>query len=229
MANGISKGVIGLKRRPMKSDSGSPPAGRGEGGQTLLELMLAMCVLAVVSLGAMSLTVSSACLERVSREEGAAVATARGILEEMQGMTLPDLLASYNSDPLDDPGGSGSAPGSFFQIEPSQAALAARPLTGEQGEEFTAPLSVPVESGQHVRRLVMQVRVHLPLDQSGVLDETVLRPEWGTSLWDLNADGQIESGDRSGDLRVLPITIEVSWEGSSGPRTIQIAHILTGA
>ena len=44
---------------------------------------------------------------------------------------------------------------------------------------------------------------------------------------DLNGDGAIDDQDHSGDYAILPVSLQVQWEGANGPRTLELSILLT--
>ena len=63
------------------------------------------------------------------------------------------------------------------------------------------------------------VRLDFPMSKTGQLDEAVAQR-------DLNGDGEITEGNRGADYKILPVTITVTWQGTSGPRTIEVQTLL---
>ena len=78
--------------------------------------MIAMVVL-LVALSIFSSTVAATMRMRTSNRDNAVVAeAARIVLETMRDQPFDQLFALYNADPLDDPGGPGTAPGQRFTV-----------------------------------------------------------------------------------------------------------------
>ena len=67
------------------------------------------------------------------------------------------------------------------------------------------------------------VKIEFPM-VTGV-DTTHLREDLAKQ--DLNGDGEIDSADHSGDYKLLPVTVTVSWNGRTGPRTLKIQTLLS--
>jgi len=67
------------------------------------------------------------------------------------------------------------------------------------------------------------VKIEFPMVTG--IDTTHLREDLAKQ--DLNGDGQIDSEDHSGDYKLLPVTITVSWNGRTGPRTLKIQTLLS--
>ena len=91
-------------------------ARRARRGLTLVELSVVMVVL-LVAVSIFSNTMVATARQRVMHRESALAAdAARTMLERMLDTPFADRYALYNEDPLDDPGGAGSAPGSRFDV-----------------------------------------------------------------------------------------------------------------
>jgi prepilin-type N-terminal cleavage/methylation domain-containing protein len=194
-----------------------------QGGFTLIEIIVVTVILSMVSLASLSLTVSSFALESVNREMSDATAVARRVLEEMEALPFEELFARLNSDPTDDPGGAGTAPGNLIQVP-------AEHVGGLLGQEAAVlPISIaasgPVEGLRNRRDLDLEII--LPTDPAGQLIETETRPAWGNQTWDLDGDGAITGDDKSDQYKILPVVVRVTWNGASGPQALELARILT--
>lgn len=185
-------------------DEGTKPEGFGtqdqsrrgdRGGFTILELMMVVSVI-VVALLAMSHTiVSSMKLTNVNRESGFATDGLRDMVERMQGeRDFGNIFALYNSNPLDDPGVAGSAPGPNFAVPGLEAA------PGDP-DGFVGEIQFPTIGAQ--------------------LREDLADPSFGTPR-DLNADGFVDSVDHATNYRVLPVVLRVRWKGLGPEREIVI-------
>lgn len=88
----------------------------GEGGFTLIELMIASAVLMVGLLATASSVLTSQRLNVQSRETTRAVEGAKAMIERMRGEDFRLLFARYNDDDADDPDGAGTGPGDAFDV-----------------------------------------------------------------------------------------------------------------
>jgi len=66
-------------------------AGRGQGGMTLIEVLIAMMLLGVGVAGTISIQVLAMRDEAIAREDNDASRIARGMLEQIQRMTFADV------------------------------------------------------------------------------------------------------------------------------------------
>ncbi len=193
--------------RTDRACSGRAANRRGIG---LVDSLVAIVVVSISSLGFLSATVSSSALERETRTVAAANEIARRVVEEMLAQPIAQVVAAYNRDPNDDPRGSGTARGDVFEMP-----------TGEERAKGD-PQAIPPK---------MTCRIDLPLATIGgneVLREDLLFAELGDRA-DLNGDGVIDAVDRSGDYRILPITIRVDWLApDGGTRTLRFATVVGG-
>ena len=164
----------------------------------MVEMMLASTVMMVGVASYLSAIVQVDSLRSTSEETGRAIEGAKRALGEVQSSDFADLVALYDANPDNDPGGAGSAPGNSFTVD----GLARR----------TAP-------NEPVGEIV------LPLDAAGALREDLDMPELGLPR-DLNGDGAIDSADHSGDYQLLPVLVRVRWEGRS-ENTVELKTLLS--
>jgi type II secretory pathway pseudopilin PulG len=99
---------------------------------TFIELLVVMAVMTVAITMFTSMVVQTARQRGINRENAIASNAARTMVELMRNEDFRDAFALYNSNPADDPGGAGTAPGSAFAV-PQLTALASDPdgLAGE--------------------------------------------------------------------------------------------------
>jgi prepilin-type N-terminal cleavage/methylation domain-containing protein len=188
----------------------------GERGLTLIEITIAMVVMGIGALGAVSWTLSSMDLEVVNRETSDATDAMRQLVEELQSYPHNELFVRFNDDPADDPDGPGTAIGHQFVISPDRTA-------GFLQAEPTAPPPAAARK----RRVPISVELTFPVDALGKLSEAAADPAWGNQGWDLNADGALTPGDRGTDYQVLPIKIEMTWAGTRGFRSLVVTRFIT--
>lgn len=182
---------------PKKHPPGGPVK-RSRAGVTLLEAVIALAVMTVAMSLFSGMVASTSSQQMLNHEFPQASEAAREVLERMRNEDFDEVLALYNADPDDDPGGSGTAPGNRFAVDGFEA-LPGWPA-GLVGE------------------------VHFPLVQVGgewqlredVEDEALGLPR------DLNGDSMIDELDHRGDYLVLPVRVTVDWQARSGPRHIEV-------
>jgi hypothetical protein len=165
----------------------------------VLEVVIAVAVLTIGACGLVAVLVHSMTLAAMNRETRRATEVARGVLEQMHGVPVAEVYASYNDDPSDDPDGAGTAPGDSFAVTTKAATTGTASLVGEI--IFPSPVS-----GGSLREDVVDVSLGMPRD--------------------LNGDGAIDSADHKGDYVILPVKIRVSWSGVAGDRSFEICALL---
>jgi len=170
---------------------------RQRSGFTLLELLFVMSVMLIAFLSLAQSIVASMALTRVNRESALAGDGIRQAIEVLQGRAVFDEVFE------DFRPGSPSGPGSGFTV----AGL--EPTEGDPDG------------------LVGQI-VFPTLDTAGgfELREDLDLPELGMPR-DLDGDGAIDSANHSGDYRLLPVLVRVSWRGVSGERTTETCTLLS--
>ncbi|MFT7484560.1 MAG: hypothetical protein ACI9F9_000400 [Candidatus Paceibacteria bacterium] len=165
----------------------------------MVELMISVGILTLCC-GMLASTLSSTgMLRRTNLERAVAVEAARGVIEDMHNCEYGIVFETFNDDPLDDPGGAGSAPGKHFQVE--GLAAAALDLDGFVGE-----VVFPTNAS--------------PLLES-VVDEGLTMPR------DLNGDMMIDDEDHAADHVVLPVRVIIQWKGRGGERYFEMQTMLS--
>jgi prepilin-type N-terminal cleavage/methylation domain-containing protein len=173
-------------------------------GFTLLEVMFAASVLAIAVAGVAGAMISAIRLDQVNGETAAAQQAARQIMEEVQSREFEQVFALFNSDPLDDPDGVGTAPGKDLPV---------LSLTPQQGDPdgFVAEVMFPA------------------IDTVGGLQlrEDFVDPELGMP-GDLNNDRQPPDAlDHSNDYFLLPVRVRIAWTGATGDRQLDLVTVLS--
>jgi len=185
-------------------------------GATLIELVVVISILAVAA-GIFSQTVVSVGRQRhLNREADIAGAAVRDVLERMRNEDFAQIFALYNDDPLDDPGGVGTAPGQRFAIEGLHPGAGA---ADQRVGEILLP-SVWVEPPPQVPM------GETPPPAGAELREDVQDTVLGMPR-DLNGDSIVDTLDHADDYYVLPIRVRVEWEGRAGQRSFEMFTILT--
>ena len=170
---------------------------RSRAGVTLLESVIALAVMTVAVSLFSSMVVSTSRQRVLNHEFPTASEGVRVVLERMRNEDFDQVYAMYNSDPLDDPGGAGSAPGNRFAI-PGLVALEEAPDGLVGGIQFPT------------------------LVAGGLLElrEDSVSPDIGMPR-DLNGDSIVDDQDHADDDILLPVRIEIDWAGQHGPRHIE--------
>jgi Tfp pilus assembly protein PilV len=184
-------------------------------GFSIIEVVVGMAVMLLGSLGFLSLSVTSFTLEVENSELAMATAAARVMVEELQATPFAEVFATYNEQPGDDPEGPGTANGNHFTIQGSLLQLNAM-ITTTDTKASTTQTSV----------VDMTVDLRFPTLPNGTLSEAAT-PLFPGMPVDLNADGTISTGDRSGDYKVLPCLLVITWNTSRGARSLTIPKLLT--
>ncbi len=184
-----------------------------ERGALLIEILLALLVLALAAAGSVSSTISGMSLEQDNRETAVATDTLRHVVEELETIPLDEVFARFNADPADDPDGAGTAPGNLFAVDPHRT-------SGLLTSGVLSPASAPTH------RQTMNVEFTFPLDMDGHLSEMVSGGMWGQQGWDLDGDGTLAAGDRSTTYVILPVHVRVTWVSPRGVSAVQLVRVL---
>ncbi len=169
-------------------------------GMSLLELVVAtmIAVVAMVIFSRMAAAIASQ--RSINRENAIAADATRDLLETMRNEDFGLLFARYNGDPSDDPIATGPAPGPSFDV-PGLRAITGDP-DGQVGEILfpSIDLSAP---GAGVPSLELR---------EDLVDDVLGTPR------DLNGDSIVDALDHTDDYYILPLTIQLRWEGRFGER-----------
>lgn len=144
-------------------------------------------------------TFSAMKLDQVNAATALASQALRGLCEEMQAMPIDEVLDSYVMN--------GDEDERTRADKLARLTMDDRSLGDRSGEEPVA-------------------RARFPLDADGrTLREDLDLPEFGLPR-DLDGDGAIDGGDKRGSFRILPVVLELDWEGPSGPQHLQLSTVL---
>lgn len=179
--------------------SRSPGTNLRRTGMTLVEVMVALVILTVSTYMLSSTIMAAVAHSEIKRERALAVEAAMNTLEAMRAQPFADLHALYNSDPADDPGGAGTAPGSGFD------AVGLDPMTGD-ADGFVGRILLP--------------------SMTSVLREDNNLPELGMPR-DLDGDLQIDVDDHALDYMILPVKVIIEWQGGSGRRSFEMSTMFS--
>lgn len=204
-------------QHPNTPPAHAPRRARGtEAGFGLLEVALALLVIAIATLGSVSWTLSGMSLETANREEGEAHDALRQLCEELHALPFDEVFARCNTDATDDPDGPGTARGAVFTIEPTR-------VTG-----FLDRLAVPRDGAPRRRLLPLRVELEFPVNGMGEIVESAQGAGWSDRVWDLDGDGEIGTTPiLVGSYRLLPVRIRILWTGSGGTRELEHVRLLS--
>lgn len=166
-------------------------------GVSLLELVIAMAVLAFALMALMSSISSSSTLQQNTREKVIAYNAAREIVEQLRAATFSEVWARYNSTTADDPV-SGVKPGNTFHV----AGLNMPKVGPASPTTWRGANNVPDGYGF----------ITWP-EKAGALDETFVDATMGMPR-DLNRDGVVTGAITTYDI--LPVKITVRWQTLGG-------------
>ncbi len=163
-------------------------------------------VVLLVALSIFSSTVAATMRMRTSNRDNAVAAeAARVVLEIMRDQPFDQLLALYNADPLDDPGGQGTAPGHRFTVEGLEPAP-------ESPDGMIGEIRFPV------------VNVGTDEEPDWELREDVDDRQLGMPR-DLSGDAVTDEEDHASDYVRLPVGVNLAWQGEAGPRELTF-HVM---
>jgi len=170
-------------------------------GLSILEITIAIALLTVALCGITGSIVASDRIQNVNRESALAEEGVRQMLETLHGVPFTNLFAMYNSSAADNPVGV-TCPGPNFTV----AGLRAAPgdADGRPGEIIFPTATV---GG------VLQLRENVVVTGLGM-------PR------DLNGDGFTDGANHAADYRLLPVRVQVRWDGASGVRTLTTETLL---
>ena len=175
----------------------------GRGGMTLVELVLVMGILAMAFGMLTSTMVANGRQRQINRESAVAAEAARNIFEAMRNLEFDELFALYNGNPADDPAGAGTAVGNFFAVPGLEVPDGSgRPAVGQ----VVLPALVTVGTTEQLREDQVDAGLGMPRD--------------------LNGDSIVDDRDHAFDYMLLPVRVELAWEGLYGPREFSISIIL---
>jgi hypothetical protein len=145
-----------------------------------------------------SVIASSTRMGSDKRQASIASHAARSLLESMRCRPYRDVFEMYDSDPANDPGGAGSAPGRFFAVEGLD------PVPGDP-DGFVGVIELP-ESGGELREDLENELLGMPRD--------------------LDGDTLIDDLDHADDYEILPVRVRIEWNGPLGPRSLEMYTML---
>lgn len=166
-------------------------------GFSLVDVCVALAILAI-ALGTLIGSVFYALrLEEANEETAAASQLMRTLFERIDAQPFEEIYASYNQSPDDDP---------------------------DPGVDYLALLENDDPLLTLGRKGGPEIEVLFPGD--GIeLREDGVDPALGMPR-DLNGDSGTDGLDHSGDYELLPITLRLTWDGASGPRSLEMSTLL---
>jgi type II secretory pathway pseudopilin PulG len=166
---------------------------------TMLEIAIAVTVLAVGLGSAVYSLLTASALERSTREQALALQAAESCLESLQATNFPETFLRFNATDADDPG-LGASPGNDFAVE------GLSPWPGDPDG--------------------MAGEILFPGDGVGLF-ENVAMPALGMPR-DLTLDDPpvVDDLDHALDYRVLPVLVRVRWSGARGNRELVLGTTL---
>jgi len=174
-------------------------------GLTLIEITITLAILIAAVLGFSQSLLDSMVTTRLNRQVSLATDGARRVISDLQGTGFEQVFAQFNSGANGNLLGSQPITAGGFVIDGLQ------PLPGDP-------------DGMVGRILFPEV---VPAGGPVQLREDVVDPRFGTPR-DLNGDGVAgDALDHSGDYRILPVVIEVDWNGASGPAHVEFKTVLS--
>lgn len=142
---------------------------------------------------------SSARLDPIAADTATAADAARVAIEALRAQPVDQVVAMFDADPVNDPGGPGTAPGSTFAV----------------------PGLAPIAMGAFVGR------IDFPMLDGRIAED--LQDEWLGCPRDLNADNLVDSLDHRDDWVLLPVRVRLEWMprgGAAKPRTFELFTML---
>lgn len=166
-------------------------------GFSLVELMVVFTIM-TIALSMFSQTLTSASrLDPLSKEKSAAANSAQNIIETMRGYDFATTFANFNLDGTDDPGGAGTSPGKFFDVDGLD----------------------PIAPEQRVGEIIF-------CDFEGEIREDSEMSEFGLPR-DLNGDGIVDRNVHTEDCILLPFKVVVQWNSRFGARKFELYGVLS--
>lgn len=166
-------------------------------GFSIIEVAV-MLAIVTIALSMFARTMASAKqLDPIATESAVAASAARTVLEEMRNHPFGEMFALYNADPNDDPDGANTGPGPHFSV----AGLTSPNMAG-----WVGTVSFPTVDNAL---------------REDVTDSVLGMPR------DLNADGNVDSGDHAGDCVLLPIRVRLEWIAKNSTTVLRSFEMCT--
>jgi prepilin-type N-terminal cleavage/methylation domain-containing protein len=202
------------------------------GGLSLIELIIAMAILAVAIMALVSSITSSGQIQQATREKTIAYNAARQQIEKMRVYATAEIFSRYNSTTADDgffP--SGLHPGNTFHVPrlgtPTSVPMAATPWSVptywsvQVGATTKEPWSSTTVGGVQQKDTFGDLigndgvgEITFP-ESGGNLTETYVDSTMGMPR-DLNRDGDSADTNVSLSYKILPVKVSVRWKSMNG-------------
>lgn len=199
--------------------------GSRSGGFTLIEIVIALSVLVVAASIFYQMLLGTSRLRQTNHQNALAADAARVVIEEMRNVPFLEIYKRYNEDPADDPGGAGTGPGNLFDVAGLEALDGA---PGGKAGKITFPsLFIEATPGPAPGKKKLGV----PGGGGGTPAGWQLRENYvDDSLGmprDLNGDNVVDELNHASDYILLPVRVQVSWQGPAGKRTLEMVSQLS--
>ena len=178
------------------ADVRGPGAPGGRRGMTLIEIIIGLGVVVIAILGIMSALVGASRIDEATAEQVRALNACKSTIEMMKQTPFHEIWARYNSNPADDPGGAGTAPGASFAVAGLRAQ--ASDADGLPGQIFFP------EAGGNLCETVVDNRLGMPAAK------------------DLNGNGFPTDVNVNTTYLILPVRVSVDWQGATGPYHMEL-------
>lgn len=192
-------------------------------GFTLVEIVIALSVLVVAASIFYQMLLGTSRLRQTNQQNALAADAARVVIEEMRNVPFLEIYKRYNEDPADDPGGAGTAPGNQFDVAGLEALAGAQ--GGKTGKVTFPSLFVAATPGVVGKKKIGVV------GSGGTAAGWQLRENYADESLgmprDLNGDNVVDELNHASDYIVLPVRVQVTWQGPAGKRTLEIVTQLS--
>ena len=179
---------------------------RRRSGFTLLEVVVSVPLVLVAGALVTSAIIASGNQRSQARESLLAATECGNLLERMRNEDFRMVFALYDADPFNDPSGPGTAPGAAFAVESLE------PLPDDPDGVVGSVTFPAINTGSAIDP-VWELREDQPF------------PALGTPR-DLNGDSVVDALDHAADYALLPVRIELRWQGRHGPREFHLQTIV---
>lgn len=151
----------------------------------MLEVLVVVVILSIALTMVTGTMASASKLGPLQRERARASEASREMLELLRIEPFHRLFELYNADPLDDPGGEGTAPGPHFPVD---------------------GLPVPEGDADGMCGFIRFVETQRPGLYETAVDESLGMPR------DLDSNGVIDEEPVTATYTILPVEVGVEWE-----------------
>jgi prepilin-type N-terminal cleavage/methylation domain-containing protein len=171
-------------------------------GLTLIELVMAMTVLAIALAGYAKTVAMSSIATTTSREATLATQAGRQMIETLRATQFDEIFSRYNTTPGDDPA-LGASPGANFAVTGLDARV--NDVDGMPGEILFP--TITAGGVLQLREDLVDTKLGMPSDLSG------------NGIVDANVN-------HAADYQNLPVLVRVRWRGVGGPGQVEFTTVL---